>query len=213
MQPGVGPLLRFLAFAAFFVLTATGVQAHSGRGPAGPESGVKIPGVTHGQMAVIDSYAGQIVDMAERQFAPDEEFRRILNYVRIQKTYCAWGLMPGAVTDETSPFNECSHAYLAAVQNLLVRMSNMPQQNRNVQDLSRTVDMAMMSGGTGLILCAYSGETFNTAQLLRPNWGAALAHAPSLSALLAALLAACALLYGAARLVGLTGGQAQSVTP
>ena len=32
---------------------------------------------------------------------------------------------------------------------------------RQVQDLSRTVDMAMMNGGTGLILCAYSGETFN----------------------------------------------------
>ncbi len=212
MQPGAGPLHRFLAFVVIFVLAVTEGQAHSGRGPAGPDSGVKIPGVTHGQMAVIDSYAGQIVDLAVRQFAPDEEFRRILNYVRIQKTYCAWGLMPGAVTDETSPFNECSHAYLAAVQNLLVRMSTMPQHNNSVQDLSRTVDMAMMSGGTGLILCAYSSETFNTAQLLRPNWGAVLLHAPSLAALLAALLAAGALLYGTARALGLNGRQAQSVT-
>ena len=212
MPPGAGLLLRFLAFAVFLVLAATEAQAHSGRGPAGPESGVKIPGVTHGQMAVIDSYAGQIIDLAERQFAPDEEFRRILNYVRIQKTYCAWGHMPGAVTDETSPFNECSHAYLAAVQHLLVRMSTKAQPNRSVQDLSRTVDMAMMNGGTGLILCAYSGETFNTALLLRPNWGAALTHMPSLFALLAALLAVCALLYGAARLVGLNGRQVQRVT-
>lgn len=212
MPPGAGPLLRFLAFAAFLVLATTEGQAHSGRGPAGPESGVKIPGVTHGQMAVIDSYTGQIIDLAERQFAPDEEFRRILNYVRLQKAYCAWGLMPGAVTDETSPFNECSHAYLAAVQNLLVRMSSKEQQNRSVQDLSRTVDMAMMSGGTGLILCAYSGETFNTAQLLRPKWGAALLHGPSLAALIVALLAVCALLYGVAQLLGLNGRQAQSVT-
>jgi hypothetical protein len=39
---------------------------------------------------------------------------RIENYVNLQSFACLWGLVPGSLKDEGSPFNECAHAYLAA---------------------------------------------------------------------------------------------------
>jgi len=66
-------------FAFGVSMASVAAYAYSGNAQAGPDSGVKIPGVTNGQMAVIDQFSGQITDLAVRQFAPDQDFRRILN--------------------------------------------------------------------------------------------------------------------------------------
>jgi hypothetical protein len=190
---------RLLALLTMLMMSGGAAGAHSGNTLAGPDSGVKIPGVTHGQMAVIDRFSGQIADLAKRQFAPDQDFSRILNYARIQQTYCAWGLMPAAVSDETSPFNECSHAYLAAIQDILLRMGTMPRSDPRVASLIYAVDRAMLEDGTGLLLCAYSDATFNTALILKPDWRAVPSHWPSLAALLAVALAGAALMAVALR--------------
>src|ERR1700712_315485 len=97
-------------------------------GTSGPTSGISIPSLTHGQMSVIADYRGRILDLASRQLDTDLTFRRLMNYGNIQYTYCLWGLVPGSLRDEDSPFNECSHAYLSAAQALLVYMRTMSGQ-------------------------------------------------------------------------------------
>ena len=47
---------------------------------------------------------------------------RLEDYLSLQSFACLWGLVPGSVTDEASPFNECSHAYLAAARALLLHL-------------------------------------------------------------------------------------------
>ena len=39
---------------------------------------------------------------------------RLEDYLSLQSFACLWGMVPGSITDEDSPFNECAHAYLAA---------------------------------------------------------------------------------------------------
>jgi hypothetical protein len=46
----------------------------------GPTSGIPIPGLTHGQMAVIADYRGRILELAARQQETDLTFRRLMNY-------------------------------------------------------------------------------------------------------------------------------------
>jgi hypothetical protein len=180
---------------------ATTALAHSGKLPAGPDSGIPIANITHGQMQVLAGYSGAVLDLAARQYGPDESFRRVLNYAHVQKTWCAWGLMPGAVSDETSPFNECSHAYLAATQDLLVRMSVLPTRTRAVDDLVRRVEIEMMENGAALQLCQFSDEAFNTAMTLAPDWRGVLSHPLSLLCLAGLGLALAGLARAASRLL------------
>ena len=48
-------------------------------------------------MAVIARFQGEIEHLADRQMPTDPTFRGLLNYARIQRTYCLWGLAPGGV--------------------------------------------------------------------------------------------------------------------
>ena len=186
---------------ALCLLPAGMAQAHSGAGATGSDSGIAIPSVTHGQMAVISGFSAEITDLAARQSTPDQDFRRILNYARIQRSYCGWGLVPRGISDEASPFNGCSHAYLAAAQNLLVRMTALPQPDPRATALARAVDAAMMQDGTALSLCAYSEEPFNTAALVKPDWAAVPSHLPSFAALLALVLAVSGMVGVAGRVL------------
>lgn len=190
------PVLRLLAL---FLSLASLAEAHSGGAPGGPQSGVAIANLTHGQMAVIARHDGAILALAASAAAPDQDFRRVLNYARIQKTYCAFGLMPRAVSDEASPFNHCSHAYLAAARDLLLRLKEMPGRAAAVDTLIRRIETEMIRNNSGLELCQYSAEGFNTAQTLTPDWGAALRHPPSLATLAALLLSLAALGLAARR--------------
>ena len=199
---------RFLALAAnFFVATAllislaASAQAHSGSS-APPPPGIQIPSLTHGQMAVIAHYRGQIIDLAQRQTVTNPAFRRLYNHGNLQFTYCLWGLMPGSLGDEESPFNECSHAYLATAKALLAYMATMPAAEREAKALISDIDADMVRSGASWILCQYSGEAFSTGAVIEPRWRDMLLHLPSLAVLLvtvAALAAASWAMFGAPR--------------
>ncbi|KAA0594913.1 hypothetical protein J2848_004447 [Azospirillum lipoferum] len=147
--------------------------------------GLRIPALTHGQMAVMADYRSRIVDLAARQTRTDETFRRLLNFVHLQYAACVWGWLPGSVTDETSPFNECSHAYLSATRALLLHMRSMDGDRSAVGSLIDRIDRDMLENSTALVLCLYSDESFNTADLIDPHWADVPFHGPSLGALLA----------------------------
>ena len=186
---------RFPALAAIFLLAtwqsllvAIPAEAHSGSS-APPPPGIQIPSLTHGQMAVIARYRGDIIDLARRQTVTDPTFRRLYNHGNLQFTYCLWGLMPGSIGDEESPFNECSHAYLATAKALLTHMSTMPSAEREAKALISDIDADMVRGGASWILCQYSGEAFSTGAVVEPRWRDMLFHLPSLAVLLATIAA------------------------
>ncbi|HEY0121458.1 MAG TPA: hypothetical protein VGC14_06825 [Rhizobium sp.] len=169
----------------------TSVAAHGG-GSSGSHAGIPIPSLTHGEMAVIDPYYGRIVTLAAAATDTDETFRRVLNFAQIQRSYCLWGVMPGSVSDEESPFNECSHAYLAAAKAVLLRMRTMKDEMAAAGDLVSEIDAALVRNNLSLILCRFSGENFNTADLIRPRLSDIVLHAKSLATILLALLAVVA---------------------
>jgi hypothetical protein len=155
----------FLA-AAFFISDA---KAHGTRqGPLPP--GIPIPALTHGQMAVVARYRSAILDLADRQTVTDPTFRRLMNYSNIQATYCLWGLVPGSISDEASPFNECAHAYLAATKALLSYMNTMPGDAKAATQLIATIDAEMYARGASWQLCEFSTEPFSTGEFIRPHW-------------------------------------------
>jgi hypothetical protein len=100
-----------------------------------------------------------------------------------------WGMMPGSVGDEESPFNECSHAYLAAAKAVLMQMRAMKGEKAPVDDLASEIDATLVRNNLSLVLCQFSSESFNTADLIRPRLADILLHAKSLLAILSALAA------------------------
>ncbi|MBB3612894.1 hypothetical protein [Rhizobium sp. BK602] len=191
---------RTLLVAVCLILSSwpATLSAHGG-GISGHHTGIPIPGLTHGEMAVIAPYYGRIIALAETASDTDEAFRRMLNFAQIQRTYCLWGIMPGSVNDEESPFNECSHAYLAAAKAILLRMRAMKDQMTPVSDLVSEIDAALTRNSLSLVLCKFSGESFNTADLIRPKLSGIVLHAGSLTVMLSSLLAAMAAIWFAAR--------------
>ncbi|TPN75995.1 hypothetical protein FJ987_23965 [Mesorhizobium sp. CU2] len=176
-------------------------QAHSGSS-APPPPGIQIPSLTHGQMAVIDRYRSDILALAQRQTATDPTFRRLYNHGNLQFTYCLWGLMPGSLGDEESPFNECSHAYLATAKALLTYMATMPAAERDAKALISAIDADMVRSGASWILCQFSGESFGTGAVVEPKWRDMVFHMPSLAVLVAtvaALIAAAWSIFGTSR--------------
>lgn len=188
-------------FAIFCLIVAgwpASVAAHGG-GSSGSQAGIPIPSLTHGEMAVIAPYYGRIISLAESISDTDETFRRLLNFAQIQRAYCLWGRMPGSVSDEESPFNECSHAYLAAAKAVLLQMRVMKVEKEPVDDLVSDIDAALVRNNLSLILCKFSGENFNTADLIRPKLADIALHAKSLAAILSASLFVLAGLWLGAR--------------
>lgn len=172
------------------------VAAHGGS--SGSQAGIPIPSLTHGEMAVIAPYYGRIISIAESVSDTDETFRRLLNFAQIQRAYCLWGLMPGSVSDEESPFNECSHAYLAAAKAVLLQMRVMKVEKASVDDLVSDIDTELVRNSLSLILCKFSGESFNTADLIRPRLADIVIHRKSLAVILSAgLLVLAGLWFGA----------------
>jgi hypothetical protein len=174
------------------------VAAHGG-GSSGSQAGIPIPSLTHGEMAVIAPFYGRIISLAERTSDTDETFRRLMNFAQIQHAYCLWGLMPDSVSDEESPFNECSHAYLAAAKAVLLRMRVMKVEKVPVDDLVSDIDATLVRNNLALILCKFSGESFNTADLIRPKLAEIALHVKSLAAILSTGLLALAGLWLGAR--------------
>jgi hypothetical protein len=168
--------------AAFLCVVAGSAFAHS-RSDGGSHAGLNIPEISHGEMAVMSDYRSGIIDLASRAVDTNEPFRRILNYAEIQYSYCLWGRMPGSVTDEQSPFNECAHAYLAAAKAVLLSMREMPRERAAADEIISAVDADMVRRGLALITCRFSGEAFNTADIVKPRWSGIPFHAASMASL------------------------------
>ena len=182
------------------VLAAQPTWAHSRRESNAPVTGIAIPSLTHGQMAVISAYRKKILNLAaEQSTSQDAPFSRVLNYARIQFSYCMWGLVPYSIKDEASPFNECSHAYLAATKELLIKMSKENPVDEQVAALATLIDMEMVRNNTSLVLCQYSDESFSTADVIRPDFRRVAFHPPSFAAFTAFLAIVVGGFFAAAR--------------
>jgi hypothetical protein len=142
-------------------------------------AGVSIPNLSHGQMSVIAANKAAILDLAAQQFPTDPLMRRLEAYINLQFFACAWGLAPGGVSDEDSPFNECSHAYLAATRALLMHLATMPGDRTPVRALIAKIESEMLNNNASLSICRYSDEPFNTAEVIAPHWREIPFHFPS----------------------------------
>jgi len=175
-------------------------KAHQ-RSGNGPHTGIAIAEISHGEMIMFAEYRDRIIGLAARATDTTEPFRRVLNYAQIQHAYCLWGKMPGGVTDEASPFNECSHAYLAATKAVLLSMRSMGGEAVEAEAIVSAIDAGMVLRGLALITCEFSGEAFNTADIVRPFWSAVPRHPASLATLTALAAALLAAVYGGRRLL------------
>ena len=168
-----------LALLAVLLAAAGECAAHSSRAPGPDDGGLRFPGATHGELLVLSAYRSEIIALAKAVTATDPDFRRLKNYAAIEFSYCGWGLAPYALTDEESPFNECSHAYLSAEKALLVYMRGMPAVTEPATALISRIDAAMVRGGASFVGCQYSGEEFSTASFVTPHWELLWSHPPT----------------------------------
>ena len=183
----IASMARMLAALIILLAVSLPAVAHDSKQGKGSVAGIPITEITHGQMPVIFRYTRDILALAESQPSPTSDFQRVLNYAKSQRVYCLWGLVPGSISDEASPFNACSHAYLAALRELLLRMDKDPT-NVAADDLVRRVDFDLLMFSSALELCNYSAVPYDTATLVRPVWSDILRHPASLASLLALLL-------------------------
>jgi hypothetical protein len=188
-----------LGLVALFMFAAASPPAWAHHAPSGQSTdaiGISIPSLSHGQMRVIANNLSAIQDLAERQDPSDLVMRRLQDFVNLQYFACLWGMVPGTLTDEASPFNECAHSNLAGAQALLLHLREMPgTQRASVDTLVNKIELEMLSEKASLILCRYSDEPFNTNEVIAPHWTEIPLHPPSLMAFAAlALLAGVAVL-------------------
>jgi hypothetical protein len=178
-----GALLALLA--ALVMLAASPSQAHRISTRSGPPpEGIPIPSLTHGQMAVIADNLSAIRAVASARAGFDLTTWRLEDYLNLQSFACLWGIVPGSITDEESPFNECAHAYLAAGRALLLQLSREPGADHNAIDaLISKIEVEMLAEGASMNLCRYGDEPFNTSEVIWPHSGMAPFHPPTVAAL------------------------------
>lgn len=168
-----------LLLALVTSITAAGAAAAHQAGPPAP--GLPIPSLAHGQMAVVARHRAAILDLAATQAPADQTVQRLLNHARIQHAYCLWGLMPGSISDEASPFNACSHADLATALAILDRLDLLPAAAGEARALRRAIDVDMIAAGTATELCGYSGTGYSTGAVVGPDWTVLPSHGPTLA--------------------------------
>ncbi|MGO9941364.1 MAG: hypothetical protein ACLPIC_01100 [Rhodoblastus sp.] len=152
-------------------------------------------------MAVIAANKAAILELAARQTPTDPVMRRLEGYIHLQFFACMWGLVPGSLNDENSPFNECAHAYLAGTRALLMHLLAMPGDRAPVRALVDKIELEMLENGASLVMCRYSDEPFDTAEIIGPHWGEIPFHPESLFSFagLALAIVGCAWLAGRPR--------------
>ena len=171
-----------LLFVAFGVADAAAHRADRPR----DFTGIPVTAISHGEMAIIDRYRADVFALARTVRSTDPTFMALLRYGQLQYEDCLWGLVPTAISDESSPFNECSHAYLAATKEVLLKMKAMPQVERAAGEIVSRISYEAAREGAAFVGCIYSGEGFNTADLVRPQWHDVPFHWPTLASLVAA---------------------------
>jgi hypothetical protein len=179
LRPFVG--FWFLVFVLVFFSLPTLCRAHHLASPNdAPLSAIPIPGLSHGQMFVIARNRTAILELAAREIHTDPTMRRLQAFIDFQFFACLWGMVPGSLEDENSPFNECSHAYLAATRLLLIHLQKMPGDRAPIRALIEKIEIEMLNSNASLVMCGYSDETFNTAEVIGPHWGDVPLHPPTL---------------------------------
>ncbi len=163
----------FMAAAGLFLAAPPISPAsahHRGLTHEGPVKGLSISALTHGQMAVIAAHRSEILELASEQTPTDPTMRRLQGYIHLQSFACMWGMIPGSVNDESSPFNECSHAYLAGTRALLMHLLTMEGDRARVRALADKIELEMLQNNAALVLCLYADEPFDTADIVGPHW-------------------------------------------
>ncbi|MGA8901805.1 hypothetical protein [Bradyrhizobium sp.] len=169
----------FVLIAVLTVLAVTPVYAHHQGRNDGPIRGVAIPAISHGEMPVVARYRSRILDLAARQPVTDPTLRRLTGFVSLQTFTCFWGLVPGGLADEQSPFNECSHAYLAGARAPLAHLTTMPGNQAAAKELEARMDREIASDPNRNVVCSNSSETFDSADVIGPDWQLAPTHVPT----------------------------------
>lgn len=174
-----GRAWRFVLIIVLSMLAVTPAYAHHQGSNAGPIRGVAIPAISHGEMPVVARYRSQVLDLAGRQPVTDPTLRRLTGFVSLQTFACFWGLVPGSLADEQSPFNECSHAYLAGVRALLAHMAAMPGNQSVAKGIVARMDAEIADDPNRNVVCSNSSETFDSADVIGPDWQLAPMHLPT----------------------------------
>ncbi len=196
---------RDVILAGLLQLAATaGASAHAVPVPE-DQSGVSIPAINHGAMAVLERYRDPILDLARSSPAGTPDIAALLTHNDAQRAACLWLLVPGSLTDEASSLNLCAHAETAGLKAILDRLVTVPGVQAAALDLQAAVEWDMILGGTSLEVCEHSGAVFNTATLVRPDWSAVasslVADHPAVAPIgLTAAAGFCLLVLGRARL-------------
>lgn len=187
----------WITFAVLFLAPVPAWAHRQAIAHEAPAGGISIPNIAHGQMAVMAAHKAAILDLAERQIPTDPTMRRLELFIDLQFFTCMWGMIPGSLSDENSPFNECTHAYLAATRALVSHLQEMKGGDRTaVRALATTIEQEMLDDGASLIICRYSDEPFSTAEVIGPHWSRIPHHLPSLVtfAALALMIIGCAIM-------------------
>jgi hypothetical protein len=179
----------YLVTIFFLVASASLARAHHRDAANTALAGISIPSLMHNQMGVIANNMTAILDLANRQIRADPHLRRLQTFINLQFFACVWGIVPGSLDDENSPFNECSHAYLAATWALLIHLQAVSDDHAAVEALARKVEREMLDNGASLFVCRYSDEPFNTAEIIGPHWSEIPGHVPSAAVFLGLPLA------------------------
>lgn len=168
---------------------ASTAEAHGGSGSSLNPGGIEIPSSSHGELVVLEGYYGRIMALADSAASTNPQFRKLVNFAHIQRYYCLWGMAPGAASDENSPFNQCTHAYLSAAKQVLISMRDMPGLAPRANELLSDLDADMVRRGEMLIGCQYSADVFSTTNVAGPNWELLWQHPKTLAAAAAPLAA------------------------
>lgn len=195
-------LVGFCLWIAFGVCLAPASPGWAHRREAPHDAatdGIAVPDLLHGQMAAIAANRAAILDLAARQTPTDRVMRRLETFINLQFSACLWGLVPGSLQDEDSPFNECTHAFLAATRALLLHLQGMPGDRAPARALMARVELDMLRSQAPLAVCRYSDEAFNTAEVIGPAWTDVPFHSASLVSFLGLGLAVIGCGWMAAR--------------
>ncbi len=169
------------------LLALTPVRAHHQPLGEGAKIGVAIPAVAHGEMAVVARHRADILALAARQPRTDPTLRRLMGFVSLQHFACFWGLVPGSISDESSPFNECAHAYVAGARALLAHMVMMPGDQSSAKALDARIETELAADPAFNVLCSNSNEAFDSGIIIGPDWQLAASHPPTVATFLSLL--------------------------
>lgn len=183
----------WLVVSLAFLAAACPTAAHHMK-MQGPIIGVPIPAIGHGEMPVFADYRAAILELAQRQPLTDPTLRRLAGFVSLQYFACFRGLMPGSLSDDASPFNECSHAYLAGTRALLVHLTQMAGDQSRALALQKEIEARLASDPASSSLCSASQQIFDSAVIVSPDWAMMWEHPPTVFTLLFLILFVVALI-------------------